>query len=164
MGNSLIGVKTRLVAEDLTLFVRIVEQAVNCRTRCFYDARIARKTGKSTGTGTWWRARRVSGGHVVQRQVLYLGEINDPSVKPGARRSRYSRWGRQRPGRWRCFRDRTVEVDDEQVVRIRLKDVEDASAPAMGRMLVGVSVVRGVGLDDFWAEKLEPSRKRDRWD
>jgi len=63
-------------------------------------------------------------GRVVQRQVLYLGEINDSQRRPGVRPSRFSKMeGQQR--RWRCFpRIAPLRSIDDHVVKIRLKDVE----------------------------------------
>ncbi len=43
----------------------------------FLRAKICRKDGKEHRTFSIVENRRVSGGHVVQRHVLYLGEIND---------------------------------------------------------------------------------------
>ena len=47
----------------------------------------------------WSVVENVRGGRVVQRQILYLGEIND-SVRRGAARLM---WWRASRGRWRCF-------------------------------------------------------------
>ena len=69
--------------------------------------------------------RRVTGGRVVQRQVLYLGEINDSqraawrkTIKVFDEQSASSRTMALFP------EDRPVEVSDEEVVQIRLKDLE----------------------------------------
>ena len=43
----------------------------------FLRAKIRRKDGKEHRTFSIVETRRVGGGRVVQRHVLYLGEIND---------------------------------------------------------------------------------------
>ena len=48
------------------------------------------KDGKQHRYYTVVESRRLRSGKVAQRQVLYLGEINDSSKRPGARR-------------WRCL-------------------------------------------------------------
>jgi hypothetical protein len=44
---------------------------------CSCDTTDASKTSKSIAIGISWRTSACAGGKVVQRQVLYLGEIND---------------------------------------------------------------------------------------
>jgi hypothetical protein len=48
-----------------------------CSSRMCLRAKIRRKDGKEHGIFSIVENRRVSGGRVVQRHVLYLGEIND---------------------------------------------------------------------------------------
>ncbi len=42
----------------------------------FLRATVRKKDGKRIATTAWWRTSALRGGRVVQRHVLYLGEIN----------------------------------------------------------------------------------------
>ena len=66
----------------------------------FLRATIRHKDGKPHRYWSVVETRRVAGGRVVQRPVLYLGEINDSEAQPGANRSRC--WSTVRRGRARC--------------------------------------------------------------
>ena len=72
--------------------------------------------------------RRVAGGRVVQRQVLYLGEINDSQCESWRRTIEvFEDWSPSTKTLALFPEDRPVEIDAEQVVQIRLKDVERIS-------------------------------------
>jgi hypothetical protein len=60
--------------------------------------------------------------------------------------------------------DRTLGVDDEQVVQIRLKDLELRRPRQFGACWLACAVYEQLGLDAFWAKRLPPSRKGTRWD
>ena len=69
--------------------------------------------------------RRVTGGRVVQRQVLYLGEINDSQRQAWRKTIEVFEDGAVLPRTIALFpEDRPVEIDDDDVVQIRLKDLE----------------------------------------
>jgi transposase len=109
--------------------------------------------------------RRCGRGKVVQRQVLYLGEIND---------SQRESW---------C---RTIEVFDEkreqtlplalfpadrQVpnfaagfgVQVRLKEMELHRPRQWGACWLACHLYEQLGLDNFWAERLADSREGTCW-
>ena len=60
--------------------------------------------------------------------------------------------------------DRTIEINDEQVVQIRLKDVELRHPRQWGACWLACTLYQHLGLDVFWANKLPSSRKGTRWD
>ena len=102
---------------------------------------------------------------MVQRQVLYLGEINDSQREAWRKKIEVFEDGAATARTMSLFpEDRAVEVDDEQVVRIRLKDVGVRRSRQWGGCWLACQLHEELGLDDFWAEKLEPSRKGTRWD
>ena len=108
--------------------------------------------------------RRISGGRVVQRQVLYLGEIND-SQREAWRKSIEVFEERGTTAQMALFPDdHPVEIDDEQVVRIRLKDVELKRPRQWGACWLVCKLYEQLGLDQFFGERLPPSRKGTRWD
>jgi hypothetical protein len=126
---------------------------------------IRKKDGKEHRYWNVVESRRVSGGHVVQRQVLYLGEVNDSQREAWRKTIEVFEDGATTTRTMALFpEDRAVEVDDAQVVRIRLKDVEVRRPRQWGGCWLACQLYEELGLDDFWAERLEPSRKGTRWD
>ena len=125
-----------------------------------------KKDGK---THTYWNIvenKRLDGGRVVQRRVLYLGEINS---------SQAAAWRKaievldEDAGRARTMalfpEDRCDAVaDDASVVRLRLSDLRLCRPRQWGACWLAGQVWRELGLDRFWADRLPPSRKGTRWD
>jgi hypothetical protein len=125
-----------------------------------------KKDGK---THIYWNIvenKRLDGGRVVQRHVLYLGEINS---------SQASAWRKaievldEDAGRARTLalfpEDRCDAVaDDASVVRLRLSDLRLCRPRQWGACWLAGQVWRELGLDRFWADRLPPSRKGTRWD
>jgi hypothetical protein len=131
----------------------------------FLRCTIRRKDGKEHRYWNVVESRRVTGGHVVQRQVLYLGEINSSQREAWRKTIEVFEDGKVRAHTMALFpEDRPVEVEDEQVVRIRLKDVEVRRPRQWGGCWLACQLYEELGLDQFWAERLEPSRKGTRWD
>lgn len=107
--------------------------------------------------------RRVAGGRVVQRQVLYLGEINDSQREAWRRTIEVFEDGS--PKTMALFpEDRSCEIDDNQAVKVRLKDIELRRPRQWGACWLACTLYEQLGLDTFWAERLPPSRKGTRWD
>jgi hypothetical protein len=95
--------------------------------------------------------------------VLYLGEIND--CQREAWRKTIDVFEDGSPKTMALFpEDRCSEIDDEQVVQIRLKDVELRRPRQWGACWLACILYTQLGLDEFWAKKLLPSRKGTRWD
>ena len=69
----------------------------------FLRHKLRRKDGKEHRYWSIVENRRVSGGRTVQRQVLYLGEINDSQRAAWCRRSRRSMRAGRPANRSRCF-------------------------------------------------------------
>ena len=124
-----------------------------------------RKDGKEHRYWNVVENRRVAGGRVVQRQVLYLGEINDSQRDAWRKTIEVFEDGMPRPRTMALFpEDRPVEIDDDEVVQIRLKDLELHRPRQWGACWLACSLYEQLGLDSFWAKRLEPSRKGTRWD
>jgi hypothetical protein len=108
--------------------------------------------------------RRISGGRVVQRQVLYLGEINDSQQEAWRRTIEVFEDGGTTAQMALFPDDRPVEIDDKQVVKIRLKDVQLRRPRQWGACWLACKLYEQLGLDQFFGERLPPSRKGTRWD
>jgi len=109
--------------------------------------------------------RRVSGSRVVQRQVLYLGEINDSQRESWRKTIEVFEDGTTKLRTMALFpEDRPVEIDDDDVVQICLKDLELHRPRQWGACWLACHIYGQLGLDEFWAKRLKPSRKGTRWD
>lgn len=125
----------------------------------------AKKNGKEHRYWNLVENRRVAGGQVVQRQVLYLGEINDSQQEVWRKSIEVFEDGRSAPRTVALFaEDQRAPVDDEQVIQVRLKDLAVRNARQWGACWLACELYEQLKLDQFWAERLPPSRKGTRWD
>jgi len=124
-----------------------------------------KKNGKEHRYWNLVENRRVAGGQVVQRQVLYLGEINDSQQEVWRKSIEVFEDGRSAPRTVALFaEDQRAPVDDEQVIQVRLKDLAVCNARQWGACWLACELYEQLKLDQFWAERLPPSRKGTRWD
>ena len=129
----------------------------------FVRCKMRRKDGKEHRYWSVVENVRVRGGRVVQRQVLYLGEIND---------SQRAAWCRsiavldETAGARQLAlfpADGAVPALDCEVVRIRVADVEVRDPRQWGACWLALSVWDRLALDRFWGPRLPPSRQGTRW-
>ena len=124
-----------------------------------------KKNGKEHRYWNLVENRRVAGGQVVQHQVLYLGEINDSQQEVWRKSIEVFEDGRSAPRTVALFaEDQRAPVDDEQVIQVRLKDLTVRNARQWGACWLACEIYEQLKLDQFWAERLPPSRKGTRWD
>ena len=106
---------------------------------------------------------RVHGGRVVQRQVLYLGEIND-SQRAAWCRSIEVVEGKSRSRQMALFpEDREAPALACEVVKINLSEVALHDPRQWGACWLALSLWDRLDLDRFWDERLPPSRQGTRW-
>jgi hypothetical protein len=92
-----------------------------------------KKNGKEHRYWNLVENRRVAGGQVVQRQVLYLGEINDSQREVWRKSIEVFEDGRSAPRTVALFaEEQTAPIDDEEVIQVRLKDLEVRNARQWG--------------------------------
>jgi len=109
--------------------------------------------------------KRVGGGKVVQRQVLYLGEINDSQREAWRKTIEIFEDGQAHPRTVALFpAERMAPTPDEHIVRIRLDALVIHRPRQWGACWLACELYEQLGLDRFWAERLPPSRKGTRWD
>lgn len=110
--------------------------------------------------------KRVAGGRVVQRHVLYLGEINSSQELAWRKSIEVFEEGQQRPSTLSLFPEDRCEVliPDESIVRVRLSELRLCGARQWGSCWLVLKLWRELELDRFWGERLSPSRKGTRWD
>jgi transposase len=110
--------------------------------------------------------RRVDGGRkVVQRHVLYLGEINSSQQAAWRKTIEVFETGSTQARTVALFpEERSPALDDGQVVRIRLDQLELRRPRQWGACWLANVLYQKLGLDHFWSEHLPASRKGTRWD
>jgi transposase len=126
---------------------------------------VRKKNGKEHEYFSIVENKRVAGGKVVQRHVLYLGEINSSQQEAWRRTIEIFEDGELQPKTVALFpEDRAVGIRGEEIVRIRLQDLVLKRPRQWGACWLATELYHKLELDRFWAEKLPPSRKGTRWD
>src|SRR5262244_4624609 len=110
--------------------------------------------------------KRVTGGRVVQRHVLYLGEINSSQELAWRKSIEVFEDGREQPSTLSLFPADCFEavIADASIVRVRLSELELCRPRQWGACWLVVELWQKLELDRFWGEHLSPSRKGTRWD
>jgi len=125
-----------------------------------------KKDGK---THTYWNiveSKRLDDGRVVQRHVLYLGEINSSQADAWRKAIEVFDEDAGRPRTLALFpagRDEAV-AGDPMVVQVRLSDLKLHRPRQWGACWLAGQLWRDLALDRFWADRLPASRKGTRWD
>jgi len=124
------------------------------------------KDGKEHHYWSLVENRRVDGGRkVVQRHVLYLGEINSSQQAAWRRTIDVFETGSAQPRTVALFpEERSPTVQDDQIVRIRLDQLELRRPRQWGACWLASVLYQKLGLDEFWSGSLPVSRKGTRWD
>ncbi|HKI82652.1 MAG TPA: IS1634 family transposase, partial [Pseudodesulfovibrio sp.] len=123
------------------------------------------KDGKEHRTWSIVENRRVRGGRVVQRHVLYLGEINRSQREAWRKSIEIFEEGSPRPRTASLFPEQDApEISDESIIRIKLKALSLQRPRQWGACWLACELYEQLGLDQFWAERLPASREGTRWD
>lgn len=125
-----------------------------------------KKNGKEHRYWSVVENKRGAGDRVVQRHVLYLGEINDRQETAWRRSIEVFPDGEARPRTLALFpAERAVEAEaDAEIVRVKLAELALRRPRQWGACWLACLLYQELGLDRFWAERLPPSRKGTRWD
>jgi transposase len=124
-----------------------------------------KKNGKDHYYYSLVENRRVASGRVVQRHALYLGEINGTQQEAWRKSIEIFEEGQTCPRTIALYpEDRIGPIKDEEIVRIRIKELSLHRPRQWGACWLAVVLWEQLGLDRFWAERLPPSRKGTRWD
>jgi len=132
----------------------------------FLRATTRKKDGKLHRYFSVVENKRVHGGHVVQRHVLYLGEINSSQELAWRKSIEVLEEGDHSPRTLSLFPEDHCGgvLPDESVVRLRLAQLRLERPRQWGGCWLTLQLWRELELDEFWAERLLPSRKGTRWD
>jgi len=124
-----------------------------------------KKDGKEHRYWSIVENRRVGGGRVVQRPLLYLGEINDSQELAWRKSIAVLEEGAAAPRPLSLFPEDRCEgvLPDAAVLRLKLAELRLCRPRQWGGCWLAVNLWRELALDRFWAERLGPSRKGTRW-
>jgi Transposase DDE domain len=125
-----------------------------------------KKDGKTHDYWSVVENKRVAGGRVVQRHVLYLGEINSSQAAVWRKAIEVLDDDAGHPRTLALFpEDRCAGVaPDTSVVQLRLSDMRLCRPRQWGACWLAGQLWRALELDWFWADRLPPSRKGTQWD
>lgn len=107
---------------------------------------------------------RTSSGRVVQRQVMYLGEINDTQQSSWRKTIEVFDKGCTLPKQIALFpADRPVPADELDSIQVKLSQLEIKNPRQWGACWLFLEFWDQLKLDGFWKDKLLPGRKGTRW-
>jgi transposase len=123
------------------------------------------KDGKEHRYWNIVESRRCAGGKVVQRQVLYLGEINDGQRAAWCRQIEAFDEGARRHTQLALFPADRAVPEHVQVhgVQVRLEAMELHRPRQWGACWLACQLYEQLELDRFWARHLPDSREGTRW-
>lgn len=124
-----------------------------------------KKNGKEHCYWSIVENKRCASGKIVQRHVLYLGEINDQQQAAWQKSIEIFEEGQIQPRTVALFpEDRVVELADTEIIRIKLSALQLHHPRQWGACWLACHLYEELQLDGFWAERLKPGRKGTRWD
>jgi transposase len=130
----------------------------------FLRSKTRKKDGKEHRYWSVVENRRVADGRVVQRHVLYLGEINDAQRAAWCRSIEVFDEDRSASARMALFpQDRAAPELACAVVQVNLGGLQLRRPRQWGACWLACELWDLLELDGFWAVRLRPSRKGTRW-
>ena len=131
----------------------------------FLRSSTRKKNGKEHRYWSLVENKRCTGGKIVQRHALYLGEINDQQQAGWQKTIEIFEHGQKLARTVALFpEDRAVEVEGPDIVRIKLSELQLRHPRQWGACWLTCHLYEELGLPEFWAQRLPPSRKGTRWD
>jgi hypothetical protein len=125
-----------------------------------------KKNGKAHSYWNVVENKRLDDGRVVQRHVLYLGEINSSQAAAWRKAIEVFDEDAGRSRTLALFPEDRCEAaaGDACVVQLRLSEMRLQRPRQWGTCWLAGQLWQELELDRFWADRLPPSRKRTRWD
>jgi transposase len=130
----------------------------------FLRSTTRKKDGKEHRYWSVVENRRVSSRRVVQKHVLYLGEINDSQKAAWSEAIEVFDEGDQTTKQMALFPEhRPAPVLDCDVIKIRMSEMRLCHPRQWGACWMACYLWDQLHLDTFWQSRLEPSRKGTNW-
>jgi len=109
--------------------------------------------------------RRVAGSRIVQRTVLYLGEINDQQQAAWRHTLQVFDEDEQDYRTMSLFpEDREVPADALDSIQVKLSGLELRRPRSYGACWLGCELWQQLGLDEFWRQRLPEAREAVSWE
>lgn len=122
------------------------------------------KDGKEHRYFSVEESRRLQSGKVVQRRVLYLGEVNDTQQAAWRKTLEVFDECEQRYRTLSLFpEDREIPAAAVACVQVKLNEMELRRPRAFGNCWLGCELWRQLELDWFWQQRLPRGRERVGW-
>ena len=127
----------------------------------FLRSTIRWKDGKQHRYWSVVESRRVAGKRVVQRPLLYLGEINDSQATAWRKSIAVLEDGTSQPRTLSLFpEDRcAAALADASTVHVKLSQLQLRRPRQWGACWLALTLWRELQLDQFWSKRLGSSRK-----
>ena len=123
-----------------------------------------KKDGKEHRYYSVEESRRLQSGKVVQRRVLYLGEVNDSQQAAWRKTLEVFDERQQRATTLSLFaEDRPVPTDALDAIQVKLSEMQLRRARPYGNCWLGCELWRQLELDRFWERKLPRGREDVGW-
>ena len=125
-----------------------------------------KKNGKQHRYFSIVENKRLADGRVVQRHVLYLGEINSSQELAWRKSIEVFEEGKDQPSTLALFAEDRCEavIPDEAMVQVRLSELRLCRPRQWGACWLVMKLWRELELDRFWTERLGTSRKGTHWE
>lgn len=125
---------------------------------------LRKKDGKEHRYYSVEESRRLQSGKVVQRRVLYLGEINDSQQSSWRKTLEVFDEREQRATALSLFaEDRPAPSDALDTIQVKLSEMQLKRARPFGNCWLGCELWRQLELDRFWERKLPRGREDVSW-
>jgi transposase len=124
-----------------------------------------KKDGKEHRYFSVVESQRVTGDKIVQRTVLYLGEINDAQQAAWRKTLEVFDEDQQDYRTLSLFpEDRAIPADAIDSLQVRLSGLELRRPRPFGNCWLASEVWRQLGLTEFWQQRLPPGRESVSWE
>jgi transposase len=124
-----------------------------------------RKDGKTHRYFSVVENRRLPGSRIVQRTVLYLGEINDQQQAAWRSTLKVFDEDEQDYRTMSLFPDdREVPADVLDSIQVKLSGLELRRPRSFGACWLGCELWQQLGLDEFWRQRLPEAREAVSWE
>jgi len=120
-----------------------------------------KKDGKVHEYWSVVESRRLADGRVVQRQVLYLGEVNASQREAWRKTIEVCDEGRRR--QVALFPAGSMPCDDVDAIGVRLSELRLERPRQWGACWLALQLWQALELDSFWRPRLRPSREGTPW-
>lgn len=131
----------------------------------FLRANRRKKNGKLHRYWSIVESRRLNSGHPAQRQVLYLGEINDSQEAAWRKTIEVFDEERSESREISLFpSDRPIPADEVNALSLVLSEMRLVRPRSFGDCWLGCLLWEELGLDRFWQEKLGSDRGSVPWE